>query len=185
MAEAYLRQSPLAHLNLLGRAVAHRGDAGIALCERATTAQVALRVMRNTDHVLLVGAGALRFARLHGFEEENLLTDRARRAWLRWKEGLSTKDDWVAPREGRKREKRPPRPTGTIHRWSSERTPALRKRRWESFTRPPPSRSTWIRGKPGCSMKEAMAAVSPLPEEASGDGQRSSPVALPQACSSR
>lgn len=58
-------------------------------------AQVALRVLRRSDHVLLVGAGALEFARAHGFPEENLLTDHSRRIWLRWKETLSEKDDWL------------------------------------------------------------------------------------------
>jgi N4-(beta-N-acetylglucosaminyl)-L-asparaginase len=76
--------------------------------------KVALKVMRRTDHVLLVGPGALEFARLHGFKEENLLTERARRAWLRWKEGLSKDDDWVSEGEGTRRGKLP-RPTGTIH----------------------------------------------------------------------
>ena len=88
-------------------------------------AQVALRVMQQTDHVLLVGDGALEFARLQGFPEENLLTDKARRAWLRWRRSLSNRDDWLEPEENRLPEadragdrspaKRPPRPTGTIH----------------------------------------------------------------------
>ena len=56
-------------------------------------ASVALRVMRYTDHCLLVGPGALRFAKDHGFKEENLLTDDAREAWLYWKATLSDKDD--------------------------------------------------------------------------------------------
>jgi len=60
-------------------------------------AQVALRVMRRTDHVLLVGAGALEFAKAHGFKEEELLTDEARRMWLKWKESHSDKDDWLPP----------------------------------------------------------------------------------------
>ena len=79
--------------------------------------KVALLVMRRTDHVLLVGEGALRFARAHGFEEHNLLTDQARRRWLKWKENLSTRDDWVSPRESgdRRREDEEPRPSGTIH----------------------------------------------------------------------
>ncbi len=79
--------------------------------------KVALLVMRRTDHVLLVGEGALRFAKAHGFEEHNLLTDRARRRWLKWKENLSTRDDWVSPRESgdRRREDEEPRPSGTIH----------------------------------------------------------------------
>lgn len=57
--------------------------------------QVAMRVMQRTDHVMLVGEGALRFARNHGFQEENLLTERARRAWLRWRENLSPEDNWL------------------------------------------------------------------------------------------
>jgi N4-(beta-N-acetylglucosaminyl)-L-asparaginase len=47
--------------------------------------------------VLLVGAGALKFAKAHGFKEENLLTEEAREAWLKWKENLSNKDDWLPP----------------------------------------------------------------------------------------
>ena len=85
-------------------------------------AQVALKVMRRTDHVLLVGEGALRFAKMHGFTEENLLTDRARKRWLRWREGLSRRDDWVEPGENelgdsadKQKGKETPRPTGTIH----------------------------------------------------------------------
>jgi N4-(beta-N-acetylglucosaminyl)-L-asparaginase len=54
-------------------------------------------VMERTDHVLLVGQGALRFARAHGFEEVDLLTDEARRKWLEWKEHLSREDDWIPP----------------------------------------------------------------------------------------
>jgi len=42
---------------------------------------VARKVMDETRHVLLVGEGARRFALAHGFEEENLLTEEARRAW--------------------------------------------------------------------------------------------------------
>lgn len=55
-------------------------------------AKVAQLVLERTDHVLLVGEGAQRFAVAHGFEVENLLTDRARLAWLTWKESLGT--DW-------------------------------------------------------------------------------------------
>ena len=54
-------------------------------------------VMERTDHVLIVGEGALKFAKAHGFPEENLLTDRARAEWLKWKENLSTTDDWLPP----------------------------------------------------------------------------------------
>ncbi len=67
-------------------------------------AQVALMVMRRTDHVLIVGDGARRFAVAHGFKEQDLLTDEARQIWLRWKESLSNDDDWLTEDEagGRK-----------------------------------------------------------------------------------
>lgn len=59
--------------------------------------QVAKLVMERTDHALLVGRGALRFAKAHGFKEEDLLTDKAREIWLYWKESLSNKDNWFTP----------------------------------------------------------------------------------------
>ncbi len=62
-----------------------------------TPSSVAKLVMQRTDHVLLVGAGALDFARVWGFREENLLTEKARKIWLRWKEELSPDDDWGSP----------------------------------------------------------------------------------------
>lgn len=62
-----------------------------------TPSLVAQIVMQRTDHVMLVGEGALRFARAHGFEETNLLTDKARRIWLEWKERHSDRDDWIGP----------------------------------------------------------------------------------------
>jgi N4-(beta-N-acetylglucosaminyl)-L-asparaginase len=56
--------------------------------------------MRRTDRILLVGEGAFRFARAHGFPEQDLLTERARKIWLYWKENLSGKDDWLpGPKE--------------------------------------------------------------------------------------
>jgi N4-(beta-N-acetylglucosaminyl)-L-asparaginase len=78
-----------------------------------TPSAVARLVLERTDHVMLVGEGALRFARAHGFEEENLLTEKSRLKWLRWKENLSTKDDWVPPADGVYRG-RDGRPGGTI-----------------------------------------------------------------------
>ncbi|MGI6339696.1 MAG: N(4)-(beta-N-acetylglucosaminyl)-L-asparaginase [Bacteroidales bacterium] len=58
---------------------------------------VAKLVMQRSDHVLLVGQGALEFAKAHGFTQENLLTEKARKIWLRWKEELSDDDDWGIP----------------------------------------------------------------------------------------
>jgi len=62
-----------------------------------TPSNVAQLVAYRTDHVLLVGEGANRFARAHGYGGENLLTDEARERWLRWKEDLSESDEWLTP----------------------------------------------------------------------------------------
>jgi N4-(beta-N-acetylglucosaminyl)-L-asparaginase len=75
------------------------GGAVAALQNIKNPAQVALKVMRHTDHVLLVGEGALRFARAHGFPEENLLTEKSRQQWLRWRERRSSVDKWIDPNE--------------------------------------------------------------------------------------
>lgn len=56
--------------------------------------KVAQLVLERTDHLLLVGPGALRFALAHGFKEEELLTEEARIVWLRWKERMSADDGW-------------------------------------------------------------------------------------------
>src|SRR5690606_28586837 len=60
-------------------------------------AAVALQVLKRTDHALLVGEGAKRFALRLGFPEENLLTDQAREAWVKWKSQLNPDDDWLNP----------------------------------------------------------------------------------------
>jgi N4-(beta-N-acetylglucosaminyl)-L-asparaginase len=53
-----------------------------------TPSKIAKLVMEETDHIMLVGEGALRFAKAHGFREENLLTEKSRLAWLVWKKSL-------------------------------------------------------------------------------------------------
>lgn len=73
----------------------HRAGSVAALRNIKNPAAVALQVMRRTDHVMLVGEGALKFARLIGFKEEDLLTDAARQAWLKWKANLGKNDDWL------------------------------------------------------------------------------------------
>lgn len=78
-----------------------------------TPCSVARLVMERTDHIMLVGPGAQKFAVRHGFKVENLLTDRARKIWLRWRENLSEKDDWFPPQEGV--ETNGKRTTGTIN----------------------------------------------------------------------
>jgi len=75
----------------------HRAGAVASLRNIKNPSRVARLVMDRTDHVLLVGEGALKFARAHGFKEEDLLTDASRAEWLKWKETLSTSDDWLPP----------------------------------------------------------------------------------------
>ncbi|MCI0693207.1 N(4)-(beta-N-acetylglucosaminyl)-L-asparaginase [candidate division KSB1 bacterium] len=75
---------------------------------------VARLVMERTDHMMLVGAGAQKFAIAHGFQIENLLTEKSRLRWLKWKENLSGDDDWFPPADGIYREKNG-RPSGTIN----------------------------------------------------------------------
>ncbi|MEM6469076.1 MAG: N(4)-(beta-N-acetylglucosaminyl)-L-asparaginase [Planctomycetota bacterium] len=48
---------------------------------------VARQVMEKTQHVMLVGDGALQFAIDHGFERKELLTDKAKAEWEKWKAG--------------------------------------------------------------------------------------------------
>jgi N4-(beta-N-acetylglucosaminyl)-L-asparaginase len=54
--------------------------------------KVAKIVMEQTDHIMLVGSGALDFAKTWGFPEENLLTEKSRLAWLVWKQSLRDKE---------------------------------------------------------------------------------------------
>jgi N4-(beta-N-acetylglucosaminyl)-L-asparaginase len=76
----------------------HTAGAVAALRNIKNPSKVARLVMERTDHVLLVGKGALKFARAHGFKEEDLLTDKSRAAWLRWKETMSDRDNWFPPK---------------------------------------------------------------------------------------
>jgi N4-(beta-N-acetylglucosaminyl)-L-asparaginase len=56
--------------------------------------KVAKLVLERTDHILVVGEGALRFALKHGFKREELLTEDSRKIWLKWKEEMSPNDAW-------------------------------------------------------------------------------------------
>jgi len=81
--------------------------------------EVARLVLERTDHSLLVGPGAYEFARMHGHPHVELLTDKAREAWVRWKENLSTEDDYL-PAQGERR-------TGWVERRESARVAAVRE----------------------------------------------------------
>lgn len=47
---------------------------------------VARKVMEETPHTMLVGAGAKQFALEQGFEETELLTEKSKKAWEKWLE---------------------------------------------------------------------------------------------------
>ena len=75
----------------------HNSGAVAALENILHPSEVARLVMERTDHCQIFGEGAYRFARLHGHPHTELLTDKARGVWLRWKETMSERDDWLAP----------------------------------------------------------------------------------------
>ncbi|HMV30593.1 MAG: N(4)-(beta-N-acetylglucosaminyl)-L-asparaginase [Gemmatimonadales bacterium] len=72
-----------------------RAGAVAALEGIKTPSEVARLVLKYTDHILLVGEGAKRFALSYGFKEEDLLTPRSREKWLRWRANRGAEDDWV------------------------------------------------------------------------------------------
>jgi N4-(beta-N-acetylglucosaminyl)-L-asparaginase len=75
-----------------------RAGAVASLEDIATPSLVAKAVMDYTDHIMLVGAGAKKFALEMGFKEQNLLTEKSRRDWLRWKACLNPADNWMDSR---------------------------------------------------------------------------------------
>jgi N4-(beta-N-acetylglucosaminyl)-L-asparaginase len=89
----------------------NRAGAVACLEDIATPSLVAKAVMDYTDHILLVGPDAKRFAVKMGFQTQNLLTEQSRQAWLRWRTRLNASDFWL------ERQDREPTPyhTGTIN----------------------------------------------------------------------
>jgi N4-(beta-N-acetylglucosaminyl)-L-asparaginase len=71
--------------------------AGSVACleDIATPSLVAKAIMDYTDHVMLVGQDARKFALRMGFKAENLLTEKSRLDWLRWKANLNPNDVWL------------------------------------------------------------------------------------------
>ncbi len=59
--------------------------------------EVARLVMERTDHCLIVGDGAYRFARDHGHPHTDLMTEETRRIWMQWRESMSDRDDRLVP----------------------------------------------------------------------------------------
>jgi N4-(beta-N-acetylglucosaminyl)-L-asparaginase len=97
--------------------------------------QVARLVMTQTDHIMLVGEGALRFARAHGFAEQNLLTEQARLAWMVWKQSLRDaggRNNWAPGLDA---------PDAAPQAWLRERFPGVGEEMlawaWEVARHPP------------------------------------------------
>lgn len=64
-----------------------------------TPSMVAKKVMEETDHILLVGKDAQRFARNMGFKiEDDLNTEKSRKLWLEWKR-RTDKEHYPNPKE--------------------------------------------------------------------------------------
>jgi N4-(beta-N-acetylglucosaminyl)-L-asparaginase len=80
-----------------------------------TPSKVARLVMEQTDHIMLVGEGALRFAKAYGFTEENLLTEKSRLAWLVWKRTLKDRNGHSNWSDGV--DAPPAKPSAELRRW--------------------------------------------------------------------
>jgi N4-(beta-N-acetylglucosaminyl)-L-asparaginase len=89
-----------------------RAGAVAALEGIKTPSEIARLVLKYTDHVLLVGEGAKRFALSYGYKEEELLTPESRQLWLTWRANRGPEDDWLNVPED---EPLVARPTGTIN----------------------------------------------------------------------
>jgi N4-(beta-N-acetylglucosaminyl)-L-asparaginase len=70
----------------------HRAGSVASVRHIKNVARLAKTIMEKTDHVMIVGDGARRFAVAEGFEEINLLTEHSRLLWLAWK--ASTSFNW-------------------------------------------------------------------------------------------
>ena len=88
-----------------------RAGSVAALEDIASASLVAKAIMDYTDHIMLVGVGAKRFALDMGFKEQDLLTEESRQDWLRWRSQLDPDDDWLDHEDDVEIE----RPGGTIN----------------------------------------------------------------------
>ena len=62
-----------------------RGGSVGAIRGVKTPSKIAQLVLSETEHMMLVGEGAARFAKAYGYPEEDLMTDRSRLAYRMWK----------------------------------------------------------------------------------------------------
>lgn len=76
------------HVTLDACIMDHQSNCGAVACLEhiENPIAVARRVMEDTPHTMLVGAGALQFAEEKGFKRTNLLTPEAAADWQKWLE---------------------------------------------------------------------------------------------------
>jgi N4-(beta-N-acetylglucosaminyl)-L-asparaginase len=67
----------------------HRAGSVASVRRIKNVARLAQTVMEKTNHVMMVGNGAHRFAVDEGFEDMSLLTEHSRKIWLAWKASSS------------------------------------------------------------------------------------------------
>src|ERR1700730_4736991 len=67
----------------------HRAGSVASVRRIKNVSLLAKTVMEKTNHVMIVGEGARRFAVAEGFSEMNLLTEHSRKIWLAWKASSS------------------------------------------------------------------------------------------------
>ena len=125
---------------------------------------------------------------MHGFGNENLLTEKARKVWLFWRQNLSDKDKWLEPdpdhyppevkefiQEFRWDELRKPQRGGTIHlsaasagnsRWPMHRAPARKTvRSCSSAARSDPRRSRFSSPRGRARIRPQVGGVVPETQE--------------------
>jgi N4-(beta-N-acetylglucosaminyl)-L-asparaginase len=101
-----------------------------------TPSKVAKLVMEQSDHVMLVGEGALRFAKAMGVLDEPLLTEKARLAWLVWKQSLRDPgghSNWVGARDAPE----PAKPSAQLKRLFPNADDDLLAWAWQMAVHPP------------------------------------------------
>ncbi len=100
-----------------------------------TPSKIAKLVMEQTDHIMLVGEGALRFAKAYGFKEENLLTEKSRLAWLVWKRGrrdANGNNNWTDGLDAP-----PGKPSASLREWFPGASEELLAYAWDRAMYPP------------------------------------------------
>jgi N4-(beta-N-acetylglucosaminyl)-L-asparaginase len=102
-----------------------------------TPSKIAKLVMEQSDHVMLVGEGAGRFAATMGYRPENLLTEKARLAWLVWKQSLrdaSGHSNWVGSLDA---PAAPGKPSAQLKRLFPQASDELLAWAWQMAIHPP------------------------------------------------